>query len=93
MKKERSIERLLWGPLQWRRPFAFVWKWTVCRWLHKRHQCFPDVGGLGLEGCWHCGKCHPCGEGFSLQLREMERVYGDNPPWKQHGNPDRSEER
>ena len=48
------------------RALALVWKWLVCRWFHDKHRCFPEVWGRGLDGPWHCGKCHPCNEGLDV---------------------------
>lgn len=44
-------------------------KWLLCRWFHEKHRCFPEVWGRGLEGPWHCDKCHPCNEDFDSILR------------------------
>jgi len=33
-----------------------------CRWAHRRELCYPEVWDRGLDGPWHCAKCHPCGE-------------------------------
>ncbi|KKL63034.1 hypothetical protein LCGC14_2179170 [marine sediment metagenome] len=38
-----------------------VKKWLICFWLHNKWRCYPDVGGKGLKGVWHCTKCTPCG--------------------------------
>lgn len=39
-------------------------KWAWCRWAHDKHRCFPEVGGRGIDGPWHCAKCHPCSDDF-----------------------------
>lgn len=50
---------------------AFLWKWLWCSWAHREHRCYPTVWGPeeaaenGIPyrpNCWHCSKCHPCGE-------------------------------
>jgi hypothetical protein len=33
-----------------------------CRFFHKDDRCYPEVWGRGLDGPWHCARCHPCGE-------------------------------
>lgn len=52
-------------------------KWLICSWLHWKDRCYPDVGGKGLKGGWHCSKCHPCGEGLfdsKLSIGNCNRV-------------------
>jgi len=44
----------------------FLYKWLWCSWLHKRRRCYPEVWDRGLDGPWHCSKCHPCGEGIDI---------------------------
>ena len=48
-------------------------KWLICSWLHNRWRCYPDVGGKGLKGGWHCSECHPCSEGLMKLLEEIGR--------------------
>lgn len=35
-------------------------KWLICWWLHNKYRCYPDVGGKGTKGKWHCSKCTSC---------------------------------
>ena len=51
----------------------FLWKWLFCRWFHDKHRCFPEVWDRGLDGPWHCCKCHPCSEGLEIALEEMRK--------------------
>ena len=41
-------------------------KRLFCQFFHNPYRCYPDVGGLGLDGHWHCAKCHPCWEEIGL---------------------------
>jgi len=52
----------------------WLWKWMWCKWVHRRELCYPEVWDRGLDGPWHCAKCHPCGEGLD---RLMEMVDED----------------
>lgn len=50
-------------------------KWLFCYFFHRRHRCYPEVWGRGLNGPWHCKKCHPCGEIFDrLEEIILERL-------------------
>lgn len=53
---------------------ADLWKWLWCSWAHD-DRCYPDVGGLGPKGPWHCARCHPCGEGLAA-LRSSKSGEG-----------------
>jgi len=50
-----------------------LWKWMWCRWMHNRARCFPEVWGRGLDGPWHCTKCHPCGEEIDMLLARLAK--------------------
>jgi len=54
------------------RVLPFIWKWCFCRWLHNKYRCFPEVWDRGLDGPWHCSKCHPCSEGLVQFLNQFE---------------------
>ena len=43
-------------------------KWLVCWLFHRKHRCYPEVWGRGLDGPWHCEKCHPCSEAIDRLL-------------------------
>ena len=46
---------------RWRWIVWNIKKWIWCKWFHPRwERCYPDVGGLGLKGVWHCTRCSPC---------------------------------
>ena len=42
-----------------------------CRFLHRRHRCYPEVWDRGLAGPWHCDRCHPCDE-------ELDALFEDS---------------
>ena len=46
----------------------FLYKWLWCSWIHYKHRCYPEVWDRGLDGPWHCHKCHECGEGIDIFL-------------------------
>lgn len=50
----------------------FLYKWLWCSWMHRKYKCYPEIWGRGLNGPWHCAKCHKCGEGLSIFLGEMK---------------------
>jgi len=43
-------------------------KWLICSWLHWKYRCYPDVGGKGIKGEWHCSKCRSCGKWLGYDL-------------------------
>jgi hypothetical protein len=43
-----------------------IGQYLFCSWAHYRDRCYPQVGGRGINGSWHCAKCHPCGEVFDI---------------------------
>lgn len=49
--------------------FKWIKKNFYCRFIHWRHRCYPEVDGRGLEGPWHCTRCHPCGEEIDALLK------------------------
>lgn len=54
-----------------------AWKHGICSWLHRRGRCYPEAWGRGLDGPWHCKKCHPCGEALG---KVMSKVKADGRP-------------
>lgn len=56
--------------LKWRIFFIVmrIKKHIWCRFFHKKDRCYPDVGGKGLDGAWHCGKCVPCNIVFNEEI-------------------------
>ena len=65
-------------------------KWLFCRWFHETHRCFPEVWDRGLEGPWHCGKCHPCNEGLQNfedsinRAEKLKRLHAGSPREKSY---------
>ena len=47
-------------------------KWLICSWFHNKWRCYPEVWDRGLDGPWHCSKCHSCSEGLMKLLKETE---------------------
>ncbi len=45
----------------------FLYKYLWCWWIHHKHKCYPRD-----HKHWHCNKCHPCGEGFDILLKEKK---------------------
>lgn len=41
---------------------AKLWKWLWCSWAHRKDRCYPEIWDRGLDGPWHCTRCHPCDE-------------------------------
>lgn len=61
-----------------------LWKWLVCSWLHRRHQCRPVVWKtMDADMCreWHCTKCHPCGEGFQKAIDQLCKSWTPQETW------------
>ena len=54
------------GDNRFKRITRFLYKWLWCSWVHRRRRCYPEVWDRGLDGPWHCPKCHPCGEGLYI---------------------------
>lgn len=52
--------------------FSWLKKNLWCRWFDRRNRCYPEVDGRGLDGPWHCDKCHPCGEVFDRLRKEKD---------------------
>lgn len=53
---------------------CWLWKWLWCSWAHRRHRCYPEVWDRGLDGPWHCAKCHSCWpEGLDKLLEDHHR--------------------
>ncbi len=50
-----------------------VKKWLICSWKHEEDRCYPEVWDRGLDGPWHCAKCHPCGKGLIEWLESVSR--------------------
>lgn len=44
-----------------------------CRFFHWRDRCYPEVWGRGLNGPWHCARCHPCGEALEKLLEQFSK--------------------
>ena len=51
--------------------FYNIKKYLYCRFFHRKDLCYPEVWDRGLDGPWHCGKCHPCGEGLMEMLESL----------------------
>lgn len=70
MKKSKGIFWLEYGDNRLKRITRFLYKWLWCSWqcnskkIDGPNRCYPEVWGRGLNGPWHCTKCHPCGEYF-----------------------------
>lgn len=46
-----------------KRVTRFIYKWTLCYFIHRKYKCWPRD-----PKNWHCMKCHPCGEVFDFLL-------------------------
>lgn len=60
---------------------AYLWKWLVCSWAHRRHRCYPTVWGPKEAADmdipyrpkrWHCTRCHPCWESLEEAIAETK---------------------
>ena len=58
----------------------FLYKWLCCSWKHRKHRCYNEVWKVESKH-WHCDKCHPCGEEFTIVLGITEE--GESMNWKQ----------
>lgn len=52
----------------------YIKKYCYCRFVHRNHLCYPEVWDRGLDGPWHCSKCHPCGEMLDELLKMAENM-------------------
>ncbi len=49
-----------------------LYKWPWCSWTHNKRRCYPEVWDRGLDGPWHCEKCHPCGEDLGIVVGQIK---------------------
>jgi hypothetical protein len=59
------------GVLIVKKIFYNMKKYFYCRFFHRDFLCYPEVGGRGLKGPWHCSQCHPCSEGLEILFKEI----------------------
>lgn len=60
------------GDNRLKRITRFLWKYLWCSWKHRKDKCYPEVWNRGLDGPWHCMRCHDCGEAFDFICDEKE---------------------
>jgi hypothetical protein len=58
-------------------------KFFFCAFFHRRDRCYPDVGGRGLAGRWHCDRCRPCSEGLDVALAGEKGIVLKGWLWNQ----------
>lgn len=52
----------------------YLRKWLGCSWRHRKDRCYTEVWGRGLDGPWHCARCHPCSEEIDILLKKGEKL-------------------
>lgn len=58
------------GDNRLKRITRFLYRWSWCSWVHRKHRCYPRFRGFND---WHCTKCHCCGEEVDIIILKTDK--------------------